>query len=109
MRRYRAQARNRPAFACGSTEPSSTGRRNKLLRSALKEITGFSRTAGTVGVAVPHAAFAQALNEANVLNQQVIRLNDQGRYSEAPDRHLGNLTWVDVPNCSHIFRLYPSR
>jgi tetratricopeptide (TPR) repeat protein len=54
-----------------------------LLRSALKEITGFSRTAGTVAVAVPDAAFAQAFDEANVLNQQVIRLNDQGRYSEA--------------------------
>ena len=34
-------------------------------------------------LAVPHAAFTQALDEANVLNQQVIRLNDQGRYSEA--------------------------
>ena len=54
-----------------------------MLRSALKEITGFSRTAGTVAVAVPDAAFAQAFDEANVLNQQVIRLNDQGRYSEA--------------------------
>jgi hypothetical protein len=31
-------------------------------------------------LAVPHAAFAQALDEANVLNQQVIRLNDQGFY-----------------------------
>jgi tetratricopeptide (TPR) repeat protein len=32
---------------------------------------------------IPHAAFAQALDEANALIQQVIKLNDQGRYSEA--------------------------
>ena len=30
----------------GSTEPSSTGRRNKLSRSAHKEITGFPRNSG---------------------------------------------------------------
>ena len=32
---------------------------------------------------VPHAASAQGLDEATALNQQVIQLYNQGRYSEA--------------------------
>src|SRR5215468_11582404 len=34
-------------------------------------------------LAVPHATFAQGLAEAAALNQQVIQLYNQGRYSEA--------------------------
>jgi hypothetical protein len=34
-------------------------------------------------LSVPHAALAQSLFEANDLNQQVIQLYKQGRYSEA--------------------------
>jgi hypothetical protein len=29
------------------------------------------------------------------------------RPSPPPGIHLGSLTWANVPNCSHIFRLYP--
>jgi len=34
-------------------------------------------------LAVPHAGFAQGLAEAAALNQQVVQLYNQGRYSEA--------------------------
>jgi hypothetical protein len=44
--RCRAQARGHFPPPCGLTEPSSTGRRKRLPRSAHKEITGFPRHGG---------------------------------------------------------------